>query len=200
MIVFPGNAGNRKGRTSLGENLRGEGFTVLLVDYRGYGGNPGAPSEAGLRRDADAAIAFAAEAGLGPKGAVYFGESLGTAVALEAAVRHPPDGVVLRSPFTSLADVARAHVPILPPVFLRDRFASLALASSIDVPVIVIAGPDDSLVPFSQSKRMASALNAPLYPIGGADHNDPALASGPDLVDAVVEWFVREVGGPRSGG
>ena len=113
IIVFSGNAGNRSDRLTLGTRLGADGAGVLLTDYRGYGGNPGRPSEDGLAVDARAALSFV-EISMPGHPIVYFGESLGAAVAVELATEAPPAALVLRSPFTSLEDAARANVPWLP--------------------------------------------------------------------------------------
>jgi fermentation-respiration switch protein FrsA (DUF1100 family) len=104
VLVFNGNGGNRAHRAPLAAALSRSGLAVLLFDYRGYGGNPGAPTEPGLLADARAARAYlASRPGVDPGRLVYLGESLGAAVAVALAVEVPPLALVLRSPFTSLA-------------------------------------------------------------------------------------------------
>lgn len=191
VIVFPGNAGSRADRVALGEGLVAAGFTVLLVDYRGYGGNPGSPSEAGLLDDARAARAFVDEAGLGGGSVVYFGESLGSGVAVGLAAEAPPDAMVLRSPFTSLADAARHNLRWLPVQWLlRDRFPSLERAPGLrGVPALVIAGTADRTVPIDQSRRLAEAMSGEFLVVEGADHNDFALVADPALVGSVAGFL-----------
>ncbi|MDQ3766508.1 MAG: lysophospholipase, partial [Actinomycetota bacterium] len=127
VLVANGNAGDRSLRSPLAKALGREGFTVLLFDYRGYGGNSGQPSEDGLARDVRAAYRFLTEdEGIRPDRLIYFGESLGAAVVTELATEHPPGGLVLRSPFSDLAAVGRVHYPFLPiNLLLRDRFPVL---------------------------------------------------------------------------
>lgn len=191
VVVFPGNAGSRVDRVSLGNGLVGAGLTVLLVDYRGYGGNPGSPSEAGLLHDARAARAFVDEAGLGGERVVYFGESLGSGVAVGLAAEAPPDAIVLRSPFTSLTDAARHHFRWLPVQWLlRDRFPSLERATALQpVPALVIAGSADRTIPIGQSRRLAGALAADFHVVEGADHNDFALVADPALVGSIARFL-----------
>ena len=115
MLVAHGNAGDRAMRAPLAAALAARGMSVLLFDYRGYGGNPGDPTEEGLALDVRAARAYLVdELRVPPERLVYFGESLGSAVVTELATEHPPGGLLLRSPFTELADVAGEHYPFLP--------------------------------------------------------------------------------------
>ncbi len=189
--MFNGNAGNRAYRSGLARAFRAHGVAVLLFDYRGYGGNEGRPTEAGLAFDARAARAYlATRADVDPQRVVYFGESLGAAVAIGLAVEHPPAALVLRSPFTSLADVGRLHYPFLPVRWLlRDRFQSLERIAHIASPVLVIAGDRDRVVPLEQSRQLYAAASAPkrLVIISGADHNDEALADGPEVIQATLQ-------------
>ncbi len=195
VIVFNGNAGHREGRALLGARLADHGFGVLLFDYRGYGDNPGRPTEDGLARDARAALAFVGREAPGHP-VVYFGESLGAAVAIELATATPPDALVLRSPFTSLADVAAVHYSWLPvSALLWDEYPSLDRIGSIDVPLLVIAGSADSIVPVAQSRRLYEAASQPrqLVIVAGADHNDLALLAGDRLVAAVVAFIAEHI-------
>lgn len=185
VIVFPGNAGNRGGRLPLARALVEEGLGVLLVDYRGYGGNPGSPSEPGLLADARAARRWVDGAGVNKM--VYLGESIGSGPATALALETPPSVLVLRSPFTSLADLARVHYPFLPTdLLLRDRFPVVDQVGDVAAVVVVVAGTEDSIVPLSHSQAVADAADAEIIVVDGADHNDPMLASGRQLVDAVV--------------
>jgi uncharacterized protein len=183
VLAAPGNAGNRSGRVPLAKALAEQGFTVLLVDYRGYGGNPGRPSEEGLARDIDAARAYLAES-FGDR-LIYFGESLGAAVVTGLATRHPPAALVLRSPFTALADAGRAHYPFLPVrLLLRDRFPVRDQVRTIAVPTFVIFGTADSVVPPAQSRTVAESAAglARAIAVEGADHNDDYSTVVADLL------------------
>lgn len=186
VVVLPGNAGNRAGRVPLATALHELGLSVLLVDYRGYGGNPGRPSEDGLLADGRAAVAWAASH---PDVAdvVYYGESMGAAVAVAVAGARAPAALVLRSPFTSLVDVARAHYGPIPGWLVRERYPSLDGIGSVGAPVLVVASETDEVVPFDQSERLFRAAPEPrrLVTVPAAGHNDPALLDGAVLVDAV---------------
>jgi hypothetical protein len=198
VIVFPGNAGNRAGRVSLGNALADAGYGVVLTDYRGYGGNPGSPSEEGITDDALATIAAIRERLPSGNGVVYFGESLGAAVAIAAAERIPPDVLVLGSPFTSLTDVGRHHFPWLPvAALLRDEYPSLSRINGgalAGIPALVVGGAGDRTVPIEQSREVAAALGASMYEVEDADHNDFAIRSAPSMVAVVSDFIEAAVG------
>ncbi|MDJ0923226.1 MAG: alpha/beta hydrolase [Acidimicrobiia bacterium] len=191
VVVFPGNAGNRSGRAPLGARLVSEGFGVLLVDYRGYGGNPGNPTETGLAKDARAATSFVRNRAPGHE-VVLFGESLGAAVAIELATGEPVAGLILRSPFASLVDAASVHYPFLPVgLLLWDTFPSDERIGDVVAPVLVVLGTADSIVPPGQSRTIYDLAAQPkrLVEIEGADHNDFELLAGSALIAAVVEFL-----------
>ncbi|WP_100501063.1 alpha/beta hydrolase [Geodermatophilus chilensis] len=195
VLVANGNGGHRGLRAPLAAALAGRGLAVLLFDYRGYGGNPGTPSEEGLARDVRAARAhLLEEAGASPDRLVYLGESLGAAVVTELATEHPPAGLVLRSPFVDLAAVGAEHYPFLPVrALLRDRYPVAERIATIRVPTTVVLGDADSIVPPAQSRAVAAAAADlhRLVEVPGADHNDRVLLDGGALVDAVVELAGR---------
>jgi uncharacterized protein len=188
VIVLPGNGGNRAGRVPLADALHHLGLSVLLVDYRGYGGNPGSPGEDGLLSDARAAMTWTRSQAEVDR-VVLFGESLGAGVAVGVAVDDPPDALVLRSPFTSLLDVARAHYGPVPAWLLRDRYPSIDRIAAVDAPILVVAGDRDEIVPFDQSRRLAEAAGTDLVAVPGARHNDRELFDGTVLIDAVADFL-----------
>jgi fermentation-respiration switch protein FrsA (DUF1100 family) len=191
VLVANGNAGDRALRAPLAAALAAHGLGVLLFDYRGYGGNPGRPSEQGLALDVRAAHRFLVEdAGVPPYRLVYYGESLGAAVVAELATERPPAGLVLRSPFVDLAAVGQVHYPFLPVrALLQDRFPTAEYIARVAVPVTVVYGSEDSIVPAEQSRAVAGAAVGLVrtVEIEGADHNDLVLLDGDDVVRAVVE-------------
>jgi fermentation-respiration switch protein FrsA (DUF1100 family) len=195
VLVANGNAGDRSLRAPLAEALVEEGLDVLLFDYRGYGGNPGTPSEEGLARDARAAYRFLTEdEAIPPEHLLYFGESLGAAVVAELAAEHPPAGLVLRSPFTDLAAVGRVHYPFLPVgALLRDRYSVIDHVREVQVPTAIVFGSRDSIVPPEHARAVAQAAAGPttVVEIEGADHNDMSLVDGEEVIDAVVGLVER---------
>ena len=193
VIVFNGNAGNRAFRAPLADAFARANMAALLFDYRGFGGNAGAPSETGLRIDARAARDYlVGRPDVDRNRLVYFGESLGTAVAAELAVQHPPAALILRSPFTSLTDIGRQHYPILPVRWLlRDRYDTIGRIARIHVPLLIIAGDKDRIVPIAQTRRVYEAAREPksLLVIQDADHNDAALVDGRPMMDGVLRFL-----------
>jgi uncharacterized protein len=198
VLVCNGNGGNRSLRVSLAVALQRLGLSVLLFDYRGYGGNPGHPSEAGLAADARGALDhLVGRPEVDPDRVVYFGESLGAAVALRLATERPPAALVLRSPFASLAEVGQLHYPLVPvSLLLRDRFEAAAAAARLTAPLLVVAGGRDRIVPAAHSRRLFAAAPEPkrLVVLPGVDHNDPELNAGPRLM-AELQTFLGEVPG-----
>lgn len=188
VVVFNGNAGNRSHRLPLARTLAAEGLEVVLFDYRGYGDTGGAPTEDGLLRDGRAAVTATFRTDLP---LVYFGESIGAAVATGLSSGSPPAALVLRSPFTSLADMARIHYRFVPPALVRDRFDVEEAIASVDAPVLVVLGTSDSIVPPRLSRRVYEAAAGPkdLLELDGLNHNDAALTSGEEMVEIVADWI-----------
>lgn len=189
VLFAPGNAGNRLDRLPLARALTERGVSVLLLDYRGYAGNPGSPSEQGLARDVRAARDHLLDRpDVDSDRLLYFGESLGGGPLSELAVAHPPAGLLLRSPFVDLASVGRVHYPYLPVgALLKDRFP---VADNVQrlagTPLVVVYGSRDTVVPTEQSRQVALAGDAVSVEVPGADHNDAVLAYGEEVIAATV--------------
>jgi fermentation-respiration switch protein FrsA (DUF1100 family) len=197
-MVFNGNSGSRADRATLAAGLAERGLAVFLFDYRGFAENPGTPSENGLIRDALAARSYLdSRADVRQDRVIYFGESLGAAVALALAVERPPAALVLRSPFVSLVEAGRFHYPFLPVGWiLRDRFPSIERIVRTASPLLVFAGTADRVVPYAQSRALydaAVSAEKRFVTMDGADHNDFDLVAGPRMLGHVVE-FLAEVG------
>lgn len=201
ILVFNGNAGNRSFRAPLALALAKAGLSVFLFDYRGYGGNAGRPSEAGLAADARGARTYLEQRrDVDPRRIVYFGESLGSGVAVALALERPPPALILRSPYTSMTELGQYHYPFLPVRrLLWDRYPSIERIGQIRCPLLVIAGDRDSIVPPKQSLRLFDAASEPkrLVMAPGADHNDYALLAGDLLVEEVVR-FLAAIGSDRA--
>lgn len=188
VLFAPGNGGHREGRVTLFAALAQRGFTVLGMDYRGYGGNPGSPTEDGLAADARAAVAALRAEGFDSAHTIYLGESMGTGVVARLATTDPPAGIVLRSPFTSLADVVHSLYPGLPlGRLLPDRFDLLAQLRELPVPVSVIRGTADEIVPNRLSAQVAAGVSDLVEDVElpGVGHNDLVMV-GPVVADVVL--------------
>jgi fermentation-respiration switch protein FrsA (DUF1100 family) len=197
VLIFNGNAGNRAYRVPLAAALARRGFQALLFDYRGFGENPGTPTEGGLASDARAARDYLAGRGdVDAARLIYFGESLGTGVAVSLAAEHPPSALILRSPFTSMADVGQRHYPWLPVrLLIRDRYDTLQRIGRVKSPLLVIAGERDSIVPFEQSRRVyesAVSERKRFLSIPGADHNDDDLLNGNAMIEEIAGFLSRD--------
>ncbi len=191
-IVFNGNAGHRGFRAPLAAMLADAGIATLLFDYRGYGESDGVPSEEGLAEDALAAFRHVtSRTDVARNRLLYFGESLGAAVAVRLATEHPPGALILRSPFSSLLDVGRHHYPFLPvAAVLRDRYASIERIANIRCPLLVISAAHDSVVPAEQSRQLHDAALPPkrLIVFNDVDHNDDVFLASPQLRAAVLDF------------
>jgi fermentation-respiration switch protein FrsA (DUF1100 family) len=190
VLYSHGNGGNLANRSDILRLWRNQlNATVLVYDYRGYGRSEGSPTEAGVLQDARAARAWLAQrAGVREQDIVQFGESLGGAVAVNLAA-DGARGLVLENTFSSLADVAAFHYPIVPVRWLlRSQFNSQAAISRHHGPLLQIHGDHDSIVPFACGQQLFAAANEPkkLVVIPGGDHNDPPTKL---FVDAVEEFL-----------
>lgn len=177
-----GNAGNIIHRLENLVELHRLGLSVFLFDYRGYGRSAGRPSEDGLYQDAVAAYAYLIEGRrFPPERIVLFGRSLGAAVAGEVASRLPAAGLILESAFPSVEALARAHNMGLPAHWLLEARYNLAdRVRDVRMPVLVVHGDRDDIVPLAMGKQVFEAANAPkaLYVVPGANHNDTYLVGG----------------------
>lgn len=188
VLWFHGNAGNIGDRIErLARWRRTTGASVLLVSYRGYGRSEGRPSERGFYRDADAALGYLRTRSPGPL--VYYGQSLGSAVAVELARREPPSALILESTFPSLRSLARhvyAWLPVWP--FLHERYDVAARAADIAVPTLVIHGEHDEIAPLAGAIQVHAALAGPaeLLVVPGAGHNDVAAVGGAVYDDRIA--------------
>ena len=191
-IYFHGNGGNIAMREPAAELFTRRGFGILLVEYRGYGGNPGTPTELGLYQDADAAYAFLRERGVPADCIILFGESLGCAIAVDLASRKPVAALILRAPFTSMPEVGRKHYPLLPlSLFVKDRYASIKKIGKLNIPIVIAHGTSDKIVPYKLGQKLFAQANQPkeFLSYAGFDHNN--LDS--DLIAEQSLIFLRSV-------
>jgi fermentation-respiration switch protein FrsA (DUF1100 family) len=193
VLVSHGNGGNISHRLDRALLLQARlGASVLLYDYRGYGRSEGSPDEEGTYRDARAAYQWLVRDRKTPTHRlVLFGESLGSAVALDLALTEPGAALVLEAPFTSVPDVARATVffPLAP--FVRTRYDNLSKVGRLRMPLLILHGDHDSVVPFALGRRLYGAAPGPkrFFAIPGADHNDTYLVGGDAYWSAIAGFL-----------
>ena len=172
------------------------GVNVLIFDYQGYGRSEGRPTEKGTYQDARNALDYLRNRpDVSADRIIYFGRSLGSAVAVNLAVERPPLGLVLVSPFTSLEDMAKLAFPFLPLEWLtRGKYDSLGLIGKVERPLLVIHGALDSMIPMSQGLRVFEAAKKPkrLQVLQDAGHNDIATSGGEKYWSS-LERFMSEL-------
>jgi fermentation-respiration switch protein FrsA (DUF1100 family) len=198
VLYLHGNAGNLTHRASRLSDIAAAGLGVLAIDYRGYGGSTGTPSEAGLGRDAEAAYRWIATQALGAPTAL-FGESLGSGVAVTLADEHPVAGLVLDSPFASIVRLGERAAPWLPVrMLMRERFDSEVRIGGVDAPVLIVHCMADREIPFSEGRRLFEAAEAPkdMVAMTGCGHTETWRGQGrARMLSALKAWTA---GGPRS--
>ena len=191
LLWFYGNMETISGLGSIIRDLRPPGTVVLILDYRGYGESEGTPTEAGLYRDADAAWEFlSAHADVDSARIAVYGRSLGAAVALHLADTRPVRALVLESPFSSAAEMAREHYRLLPSFIIRLSLDNVARASRLRVPLLVLHGTEDRIAPLRMGRAVAEAGRArELVLIEGAGHNDTYDMGGARYREKLHEYL-----------
>lgn len=172
ILYFHGNGGGLIHRRERFLRCASAGFGLFMAIYRGYSGSSGAPSEARIIADALEIYDHVAQTG---QPVILYGESLGSGVAVQVAVRRTPAAVILEAPYTSITDVAQRLYPIMPVrPFLMDRFDSMAVIGDVRVPILVVHGVRDMTIPVSLGQRLFEAAPQPksLVILPQAGHND----------------------------
>jgi len=194
ILYFHGNGGNIGHRADWVQRFAHEGYGVLMLEYRGYGGNPGRPTEAGFYADSRAAFDFLRHDGIGAGRVVLYGESLGSGVAVYLAATQEVGGLILESPYTSVAAVAQYHYPYVPAALLVwDRFDALSRIHQAKAPILVLRGGRDAIVPDRFSQALFDAAPEPKESWFAPDAGHEELA-GFGALDAVVDFLRRRLG------
>lgn len=194
LLFFHGNAGNREDRLHNLAGLWQAGIAVLIFDYRGYGGSTGTPSEAGLLADGLAAYDWL-NAKVGSRPVTLFGRSLGGAVAAAVALQRPARGLILESTFTSAREMAGRVLP-LPGIHLivRAKYDALAAVGALHMPLLVIHGTADEVVPFAMGRRIfesAASQEKRFREVPGGRHNDTYSVAGEAYYDWLREFLAE---------
>lgn len=197
MLYLHGNARNIGHNLESALRYRELGFNMLLVDYRGYGKSSGGkPSEDKVYEDAEASWQYLlGQRGVQPRQAMIYGHSLGGAVAIDLAARHPEAaGLIVESSFTSMQAMGEIKHGMLPVgLLLNQRFESLQKIGKLKIPVLLIHGTWDDRVPFEMSQRLYAAAPQPkkLVLIEGGEHSNSKAIGWVEYRDA-VSAFVKE--------
>ncbi len=187
-LYFHGNGGALVDWVPRFHRFLERGYGLLAVSYRGYGGSTGSPTEEGLMRDGEAAY-HAARARYGRDRIVLMGASLGTGVAIVLAAKHGAAALVLEAPFLSAADVASGLYPMLPVKWLmRDQFRSDLAIGAVHIPVLIVHGGDDPVIPIKSAKRLFELANAPklFISVPCCDHE---VLDRNDVFPRVCDWI-----------
>ncbi|MBV9222669.1 MAG: alpha/beta hydrolase [Acidobacteriaceae bacterium] len=189
-LFLHGNAGNVTHRVDHAHQVLAAGSAFLVVDYRGYGKSQGSPSERGFYQDGDAAYADLLALGYAPNQIILQGESLGTAVAVDLALRKPCAGLILESPLKSLRAMAGTVLPGVGPL-LAGGFDTYNKIQRVHVPTLIIHGNADEIVPFPQGQAVFQAANQPkqFWPVSGAHHNDLLYQAGPEYIMRLQAFY-----------
>ncbi len=197
LLWFHGNAGNINRRL---DNIKmiydRVPVNVFIIDYRQFGRSEGKISEKGTYIDARAALAYLhSRNDINNEKIIFFGRSLGSAVAVELAVKEKCRALILETPFTSIKEMGKKLYPFLPIHFLlRTKYDSLVKIGNIKVPILIMHGDKDELVPIEHGMELYEAANEPkeFYTIPGAGHNDTHIVGGDEYYD-VIRNFVNKL-------
>ena len=201
-VLFHGNAGNISDRLDYVELLhRNVGASILIFDYRGYGLSEGVPSESGLYLDGQASIELLIShyyPEINEENIVLLGRSLGSAVAIKLASLYEVRSLVVEAPFTSIGALAKYNYPFLPEVLLnrilKARYDSRINMESLHVPLMVIHGGRDSVVPIAMGRELYESADVPkyFYSVDGANHNDTYIVAGVDYFEQ-IKYFIERL-------
>ena len=164
ILIFHGNAGNLFNRVYKLNELNKLDVNILLISWRGFSGNKGKPTEKNLYHDAEEAVKWLNNQGAISKNIILYGESLGTGVATELGTSNAFGGIILESPFTSIANAAKIYYPYLPvSIILKDRYDSIGKIKNINTPIFIMHGKMDNIVPQQMGLELFEKANNPKY-------------------------------------
>ena len=164
ILIFHGNAGNLFNRVYKLNELNKLDLNILIISWRGFSGNEGKPTEKNLYKDAKETVKWLNSRGVNNKNIILYGESLGTGVATELGKKNIFGGIILESPFTSIAKAAKIYYPYLPVnLVLKDRYDSIEKIQSIITPILIMHGKKDSIIPQKMGLELYEKANEPKF-------------------------------------
>jgi fermentation-respiration switch protein FrsA (DUF1100 family) len=190
LVFFHGNGDNLASAAEVADPYIAAGYGFLVAEYRGYSGLPGKPTEAGLYADARADLYALRSRGVQSEDMILFGHSLGTGVAVQMAEEFHVGGVMLLAPFLSFPDVAQFHYSYIPAKFMvLDRYNNAKKVKNIHLPLLIVNGDKDAIIPPTQGKQLYELANEPrqFYSLSGHGHNDLFA----DFAPLALDWAGR---------
>jgi fermentation-respiration switch protein FrsA (DUF1100 family) len=189
LVYFHGNAGSLENRIHKLNHFQDMNINFLIIAWRGFNGNKGKPSERGLYVDGKSAIDWLKKKGVDEKNLILYGESLGTGVATHLAQNKNYAGVILETPFTSMIDAAKNFYPYIPiNLLLKDKFENFKKVKNINIPILIMHGEVDQIVPFSMGKKIYEIANNPKYSYF-TKYDDHMMEYDENLVLALKSFF-----------
>ena len=190
ILFFHGNAGSLENRTYKLNHFKDLNVNFLIIAWRGFSGNKGKPNEMGLYEDAESAIKWLKMKGVNEKNIILYGESLGTGVVVQVAQNKNYAGVILESPFTSMVNMGKKHYPFFPVgLLLKDKFESYKKINNISVPVLIMHGKVDKIVPYDMGKKMYELANEPKF-FYSQDYGDHMIEYDEKLIAALKKFIL----------
>jgi hypothetical protein len=190
ILFFHGNAGSLENRTYKLNHFKNLNLNFLIIAWRGFNGNKGKPNEMGLYEDAKSAITWLKAQNIKEKNIILYGESLGTGVAVEIAQNKNYAGVILESPFTSMLNMGKKYYPFFPVnLLLKDKFESYKKINNIFVPVLIMHGKDDKIVPYDIGKKMYELANEPKF-FYSQEYGDHMIEYDEKLLSTLKEFIL----------
>ena len=190
ILFFHGNAGSLENRTYKLNHFKDLNVNFLIIAWRGFSGNKGKPNEKGLYEDAKSAIQWLKAKSIQEKNIILYGESLGTGVAVEIAQNKNYAGVILESPFTSMVNMGKKYYPFFPvSLLLKDKFESYKKINNIFVPVLIMHGKVDKIVPHDMGKKMYELANEPKF-FYSQEYGDHMVEYDEKLLSALKKFIL----------
>ena len=192
ILLFHGNAGNLFNRVYKLNELSKLDLNILIISWRGFSGNKGKPTEKNLYHDAEVAVKWLNNRGINNKNIILYGESLGTGVATELGQRNVFGGIILESPFTSIAKAAKIYYPYLPiNLVLKDRYDSIEKIQSITTPILIMHGKKDNIVPHKMGLDIFKKANQPKF--NYFPENDDHMMEYNDKLLNKIKFFINKI-------
>ena len=189
ILFFHGNAGSLENRIYKLNDISKLDLNYLIVAYRGFSGNRGTPTEEGLYKDARAAKYWLNLNNISDQNIIVYGESLGTAVAIDLAKDHKFAGVILESPFTSMLKLSRKYYAWLPTgILLKDKYETDKKIKKVFSPILVLHGKKDNIVPFEMGEALFKLANNPKYNYF-VDNDDHMMDFNDDLINSINKFI-----------